>query len=209
MSSVLNKAKRKKQKQLGGFANNEMNFLKQHDIIQGARRTVVLQSYKDFIILALYILYLHNGFAIKRISRFDTTLNTYLDNARTDSNFDGVHTAYALKEKYKVDIDKEVKSIPSRELIKLFHTRNTIIKQNDTYALVTASMFNFLSITCILLKTQFKFSVSDLNKFISDFKDFLNTLSRVEQFDLTFKGIAQCLAEEVGFIDERYIEVVD
>lgn len=208
MSSILSKAKRKKQKQLG-WTNNEMKMLRHNDIVQGAKRTVVLQSYKDFIILALYILYLHNGFAIKRISRFDTTLNEYLDRAREDNSFDGVHTAYALKEKYKVDIDKEVKSIPSRELIKLFHTHNTVLKQNDTYALVTASMFNFLSITCILLKTQFKFSVKDLKKFIFDFKDFLNTLSRVEQFDLTFKGIAQCLAEEVGFIDERYIEVVD
>lgn len=208
MSSVLNKAKRKKQKQLG-WTNEEMKMLKHNDIIQGAKRTVVLQSYKDFIILGLYILYLHNGFGIKRITRFDMTLNAYLDGARADSNLDGRHTAYMLKEKYELDIDKETKEVPSREIIKLFHTHNAVLKQNETYVLVQASMFNYLSLTCAILKTQFKFSVSDLKKFISDFKDFLNTLSRVEQFDLTFKGIAQCLAEEVGFIDERYIEVVD
>lgn len=206
MSSILNKTKRKKQKQLG-WANAEIKMLKSIDLYNGAKRTVVLQSYKDFIILAIYILHIHYGFALKRIVRFESTLNTYLDNARDDSNLDGKHTALFLYDKYAIDIDKESKSVPSRELIKLFQTRHSVLKANDVYLLAQAALFNFLALTCTILKTQFKFSVSDLKKFIFDFKDFLNTLSRVEQFDLTFSEVAKCLAEETGYIDERYVKI--
>lgn len=208
MSSIINKNKRKKAKQQFGWTNSEVKMINKDSIVKGAKNTVVLSSYKDFIITGYYILYLHNGFGLKRIRRLETALNEYLDKAREDKNMNGTAMAYLLKEKYNIDIKAEVNSIPSREILSIFGA-NSILKQNEVYALVSASLYNYLAMTCVILKTLFKLPAVDVKKFVSDYKDIINTISRVKQFDLRFSDIAECLANEVKFVDERYIKLND
>lgn len=206
MSSILNKNKRKKAKQQFGWTNSEVKMINKDSVVKGAKNAVVLGSYKNSIITGYYILYLHNGFGLKRIRRLETALNEYLDKAREDKNMNGTAMAYLLNEKYGIDIKAEVNSIPSREILSVFGDKS-ILKQNEVYALVSASLYNYLAMTCVILKTLFKLSAVDVKKFVADYKDMINTLSRVEQFNLKFSGIAECLADEVKYIDERYIKI--
>lgn len=206
MSSVLNRNKHKKNKVLG-WTKAEQKMLATDEIVKKARHKIVADSYKDFLLTGYYLLHIHFKFANKRIIRLENTINTYLDCARTDDKMKGQALAYVLKDKYSIDIEKEVNSIPSRELLGIFG--HGALLQNEAYRCLSASMFNYLAIVCTALKFKFNFPVADVKKFIADFKDLINTLFRVNQFELRFSNMARCLADEIKYVDKRYIKVID
>ena len=54
------------------------------------------------------ILEKYNGFALKRIVRLEETISKRLELAREDKNLNGKAMAFLLKDKYGIDIQKEV-----------------------------------------------------------------------------------------------------
>lgn len=206
MSSILNKNKRKKNKVLG-WTKEEQRMLAVDEITKKARHKLVADSYKDFLLTGYYLLHIHFKFANKRIIRLENTINAYLDCARTDDKMKGQALAFALKDRYGIEIEEEVNSVPSRELLGIFG--HGALLQNEAYRYLSASMFNYLAIVCTALKFKFNFPVADVKKFIADFKDLINTLFRVKQFELRFSNMACCLADEINYIDERYIKVIN
>ena len=209
MSSILNKAKRKKKHEQFGWTNAEVKMLAKDDLLRTSKNKVVLQSYGDFATLGYYILHIHNGFGLKRIIRLEETISKRLELAREDKNLNGKAMAFLLKDKYGIDIQREVNKIPSRELIFLYGNVTNVLRQDDSYKLASASLFNYLSMTCAILKMEFKFSAKEIQAFVDCFADFINTLTRPKQFGLTFPDIARCLCDEINYVDDRYVKVVE
>ena len=130
------------------------------------------------------------------------TVNTYLNSAADgDKNMSGSAMAYVLKEKYGIDVREEVNKVPQRQLMVLYSQKGKVI-QSAAYKIASASMFNYLALTMMALKTILKMSVNQLHEFSDKFIDYIDTLANFSQYALTVPMIADSLAEEIGFVCE-------
>ena len=151
--------------------------------------------------LGYYVLYLHHGFGNKRIVRLERTINEYLERAQTEKEMKTETLAELLKVRYGIDVQKEINLIPMQQLIRIYQ-RNNPLTINDT-------AYSYMALACTALKLMFKLSVREIKEFIAEFRDLIYTLYKFNQFGLTLPKVAQCLADEVNYVDERYIKVID
>lgn len=158
--------------------------------------------------LGYYVLYLHHGFGNKRIVRLERTINEYLDRAQTEKEMKTETLAELLKIKYGIDVQKEINLIPMQQLIRIYQ-RNNPLTINDTRKLLSDTAYSYMTLACTALKLMFKLSVREIKEFIVEFRDLIDTLYKFNQFELTIPKVAQCLADEVNYVDERYIKVID
>lgn len=149
--------------------------------------------------LGYYVLYLHHGFGNKRIVRLERTINEYLERAQSENEMKTKTLAELLKVRYGIDVQKEINLIPMQQLIRIYQ-RNNPLTINDT---------SYMVLACTALKLMFKLSVREIEEFIAEFRDLIDTLYKFNQFGLTLPKVAQCLADEVNYVDERYIKVID
>lgn len=172
------------------------------------RRKLVSRSFTDFMDLGYYVLYLHHGFGNKRIVRLERTINEYLDRAQTEKEMKTKTLAELLKMRYGIDVQKEINLIPLQQLIRIYQ-RNNPLTINDTRQLLNDTAYSYMTLACTALKLMFKLSVREIEEFIAEFRDLIDTLYKFNQFGLTLPKVAQCLADEVNYVDERYIKVID
>lgn len=158
--------------------------------------------------LGYYVLYLHHEFGNKRIVRLERTINEYLDRAQSEKEMKTETLAELLKVRYGIDVQKEINLIPMQQLIRIYQ-RNNPLTINDTRQLLSDTAYSYMALACTALKLMFKLSVREIKEFIAEFRDLIDTLYKFNQFGLTLPKVAQCLADEVNYVDERYIKVID
>ena len=113
-----------------------------------------------------------------------------------------------MKVRYGIDVQKEINLIPMQQLIKIYQ-RNNPLTINDTRQLLNDTAYSYMALACTALKLMFKLSVREIKEFIAEFRDLIDTLYKFNQFGLTLPKVAQCLADEINYVDERYIKVID
>ena len=157
--------------------------------------------------LGYYVLHLHHGFGNKRIVRLERTINEYLDRAQSEKEMKTETLAELLKVRYGIDVQKEINLIPMQQLIRIYQSNP--LTMNDTRQLLSNTAYSYIALACTALKLMFKLSVKEIKEFIAEFRDLIDTLYKFNQFGLTLPKVAQCLADEVNYVDERYIKVID
>lgn len=160
---------------------------------------VVIKSYKDYLAIGYMVLHDEFGFGQKRMARIERTVNAYSEAAAEDKNMNGVSLAYALKEKYEVNVKEIVNSVPQSQLMKLYAWRGHCVVR-EAYRLSSASLFNYFALTLTILKKEFKITAKQLQYFTDKFIDYIDTLANYKQFQLTVPMIAQSLADEIKFV---------
>lgn len=158
--------------------------------------------------LGYYVLYLHHGFGNKRIVRLERTINEYLGRAQSEKEMKTETLVELLKVRYGIDVQKEINLIPMQQLIRIYQ-RNNPLTINDTRQLLNDTAYSYMALACTALKLMFKLPVREIKEFIAEFRDLIDTLYKFNQFGLTLPKVAQCLADEVNYVDERYIKVID
>lgn len=151
--------------------------------------------------MAIGYMVLHDefGFGQKRMIRLEQTVNAYSEAAASDKNMGGKALAFALKEKYDLDVAEIVNRVPQSQLMKLYAWKGHCVER-EAYRLASASMFNYMALTLTALKTNLKLTRNQLQEFADKFIDYIDTLANYKQFQLTVPMIAQSLANEIKFV---------
>ena len=181
------------------FTKKDTRIIGRNDFESKNTERVVIKSYKDYLVIGYIVLHDKFGFGQKRMIRLEQTVNTYSEAAATDKNMGGKALAFALKEKYGVDVVEIVNRVPQSQLMKLYAWKGHCVER-EAYRLASASMFNYMALTLTALKTNLKLTRNQLQQFIDKFIDYIDTLANYKQFQLTVPMIAQSLADEIKFV---------
>ncbi|WP_304322967.1 hypothetical protein [Phocaeicola plebeius] len=138
------------------------------------------------------------GFGQKRIVRLQKLLKQYLDVASAGGE-NGRDLSAMMKQKYEIDVQEKVRSVPQRQLMILYAKKGFCIER-EAYRLSSASLFNYFALTLTILKKEFKLSVKQLQQFTDKSIDYIDTLANYKQFQLTVPMIAETLADEIKFV---------
>lgn len=199
---MSNALKRKgKKMQPVGYSKKEISSINKYSKERSKMNNTTYNAYLDVRLIAYQVLHDKFGFGQKRIVQLENTVNVYLEKNRTDANMSTSALAYFLKEKAGIDIAKEVNRIPYRECVLLSGEQKPL---PNTGKLVAAAIYNYLVLSCVALKTVFKFSTKKLSEYISWIRYYINSLARKKQFDLTIKDIAIVLMDECKYCDARF-----
>ena len=184
-----------------GYSKKEISSINKYSKERSRMNNTTYNAYLDVRLIAYQILHDKFGFGQKRIIQLDDTVNVYLEKNRTDKNMSTGALVCFLKEKACIDIAKEVNLIPYRECVLLSGEQKPL---PETGKLVTAAIYNYFALSCVALKTVFKFSSKKMCEYMNWIRYYINTLSREKQFGLTMKGIAECLIDECKYCDVRF-----
>ena len=199
MSNVL-KRKNKKMQPLG-YSKKEISSINRYAKDRSRMNSTTYKAYLDVRLIGYLVLHDKFGFGQKRIIQLESTVNTYLEKTQTDSNMSTSALVYFLKEKSGIDISEEVNRIPYRECVLLSGESKTL---PETGQLVAAAIYNYFALSCVALKTVFKFSARKLKEYMEWIRYNINSLSRRKQFDFTIRDIAKILMDECKYCDERF-----
>lgn len=199
---MSNALKRKSKKmQPVGYSKKEIISINKYSKERSKMNGITYNAYLDVRLIAYQTLHDKFGFGQKRIVQLENTVNTYLEKNRTDKNMSTGALVCFLKEKAGIDIGKEVNRIPYRECVLLSGENKPL---PNTGKLVAAAIYNYLALSCVALKTVFKFSTKKLSEYVEWIRYYINSLARRKQFDLTIKDIAIVLVDECKYCDERF-----
>lgn len=193
---MSNALKRKKKPTF--YTKQEMRIIGRNDFEKRNADKVISKSYKDFVVIGYIILHDKFGFGQKRIVRLQELLKQYLDVASAGGE-NGKDLSVMLKQKYEIDVQEKVRSVPQRQLMILYAKKGFCIER-EAYRLSSASLFNYFALTLTILKKEFKLSVKQLQQFTDKFIDYIDTLANYKQFQLTVPMIAETLADEIKFV---------
>ena len=202
MSSVLNR-KKKKMKPLG-YTKQELIGIQNYAIKQSNTNYLIEESYMNIRLISYQILHDKFGFGQKRIVRVEETVDKYL-NTVSDGGITSDQLQYFMKEKCGIDVKYEANKVPFRERFALISKKVSAQSMQSAGTYLVASICNYFSLLGVCLKTQFKFSAKQISEAYEWIRYYINTLSRVSQFDLTIKDIAECLMDECKYCDSRFI----
>lgn len=194
---MSNALKRKKKPTF--FTKKDTRIIGRNDFESRNTGRVVIKSYKDYLAIGYIVLHDKFGFGQKRMIRLEQTVNTYSEAAASDKNMGGKALAYALKDKYGVDVAETVNRVPQSQLMKLYARKGHCVER-EAYRLASASMFNYMALTLTALKTNLKLTRNQLQEFVDKFIDYIDTLANYKQFQLTVPMIAETLADEIKFV---------
>lgn len=181
------------------FTKKDTRIIGRNDFESRNTERVVIKSYKDYLAIGYMVLHDEFGFGQKRMVRLEQTVNAYSEAAATDKNMGGKALAFALKEKYGVDVAEIVNRVPQSQLMKLYAWKGHCVER-EAYRLASASMFNYMALTLTALKTNLKLTRNQLQEFADKFIDYIDTLANYKQFQLNVPMIAETLADEIKFV---------
>ena len=179
---MSNALRRKSKSQF--FTKADRRIIGSNEFERRNTENVVTRAFKDYVVVGYIILHDKFGFGQKRIIRLQNTVN---------------NLAYALDDKYKINVNAEVNRVPQRQFMVLYAQKGRVIER-EAYRLSGSAMYNYFALTLTALKTQFKLTVKQLHEFVDKFIDYIDTLSNYSQYALTVPMIADSLAEEIGFV---------
>ena len=201
MSSVLNR-KKKKMHPLG-YSKQELVSLQDYSRRKSNTDFLIEESFRNIRLISYQILHDKFGFGQKRIIRVEETVNKYL-NTVSDGGISSDQLQYFMKEKCGIDVKDEANKVPFRESFSLIERKVSAQSMQSAGKFLLASICNYFSLLGVCLKTQFKFSAKQILEAYEWIRYYINTLSRVKQFDLTIKDIAETLKEECKYCDSRF-----
>lgn len=181
------------------FTKKDTRIIGRNDFESRNTERVVIKSYKDYLVIGYIVLHDKFGFGQKRMIRLEQTVNTYSEAAASDKNMSGKALAFALKEKYDLDVAEIVNRVPQSQLMKLYAWKGHCVER-EAYRLASASMFNYMALTLTALKTNLKLTRNQLQEFADKFIDYIDTLANFKQYQLTIPMIAETLADEIKFV---------
>ena len=181
------------------FTKKDTRIIGRNDFESRNTERVVIKSYKDYLVIGYIVLHDKFGFGQKHIIRLEQTVNAYSEAAATDKNMGGKALAFALKEKYGVDVVEIVNRVPQSQLMKLYAWKGHCVER-EAYRLASSSMFNYMALTLTALKTNLKLTRNQLQEFADKFIDYIDMLANYKQFQLTVPMIAETLADEIKFV---------
>ncbi len=194
----MSNALRKKKKPTF-FTKKDTRIIGRNDFESRNTERVVIKSYKDYLAIGYMVLHDEFGFGQKRMARLEQTVNAYSEAAASDKNMSGKTLAFALKEKYDLDVAEIVNRVPQSQLMKLYAWKGHCVER-EAYRLASTSMFNYMALTLTALKTNLKLTRNQLQEFADKFIDYIDTLANYKQFQLTVPMIAETLADEIKFV---------
>lgn len=194
----MSNALRKKKKPTF-FTKKDTRIIGRNDFESRNTERVVIKSYKDYLAIGYMVLHDEFGFGQKRMARLEQTVNAYSEAAASDKNMGGKALAFALKEKYGVDVAEIVNRVPQSQLMKLYAWKGHCVER-EAYRLASSSMFNYMALTLTALKTNLKLTRNQLQEFADKFIDYIDTLANYKQFQLNVPMIAETLADEIKFV---------
>lgn len=166
---------------------------------------LIEDSYYNLRLIAYQILHDKFGFGQKRIVRVENTIDAYML-AKEKGEFDFNGLEKVLKDKCNIDVREEANKVPFRE--RFYITKHKIHAESQRSAgkYLLGSICNFFALLGVCLKISFKFSANQIKKVFWHIRDYINTLSRYKQFELTIDMIAESVMEEIGYCDARYVK---
>ena len=189
----------RKKKKSAFFTKKDTKAIGRNGFESSNTERVVIKSYKDYLAIGYMVLHDEFGFGQKRMVRLEQTVNAYSEAAANDKNMGGKALAFALKEKYDLDVAKIVNRVPQSQLMKLYAWKGHCVER-EAYRLASASMFNYMALTLTALKTNLKLTRNQLQEFVNKFIDYIDTLSNYKQFQLNVPMIAETLVDEIKFV---------
>lgn len=201
MSNCLRK---KKKMEPLGYSKQELLSIQQKAKQKSNADKLIEESSANIRLIIYQILHDKFGFGQKRIIRVENTIDEYLNTVSSGKMTAG-ELQYYMKEKCKIDVKEEVNKVPFRECFALTERKVNPASMPTAGKYILASICNYFSLLGVCLKTQFKFSARQINEVYEWIRFYINTLSRVKQFDLTIRDIAECLAEECNYCDSRFV----
>ena len=203
MSSVLKKKSKKMQP--AGYSKTSLLNMKEQAKLKSTINAIITDTICNTHLIAYQVLHDKHGFGLKRIIRVEATINKYLE-AIADGEMTTESLAFYMTEKTKINVREEVNKIPFNERFVL-----TAAKIDTTYKPtagmhILSTLYKDFVLLGVCLKSQFGFSSAKILEVYDKIRDYINTLSRYEQFDLKIEDIAYSLMEEVKYYDERYVK---
>lgn len=202
MSSVLNRKKKKIQPL--GYTKQELASIQDYSRRKSNTDFLIEESYKNIRLISYQILHDKFGFGQKRIIRVEQTIDKYL-NTVSDGGMSTEQLQYFMKEKCGIDVKNEASKVPFRESFYLVNRKVAPSSMQSAGKYINASIINYFSLIGVCLKTQFKFSANQIIEAYEWIRYYINTFSRVSQFDVTIKDIAECLMYECKYCDSRFV----
>lgn len=197
MSSKLKKKNKNK-----FFTKNELENMNDYTKRTNNTDKLIEESYYNIRLIAYQILHDKFGFGKKRIIRLENTIDKYIESKADGLKMDEL--IYFLQTKYNIDVKEEANQVPFRERFALTKHKINADSQKEAGMYILASICNYFSLLGVCLKTQFKFTTNQIKKVYWYIRDYINTLSRYKQFELTIDMIAESVMEEVGYCDPRF-----
>lgn len=186
-----------------GYSKKELAYIENLSKQNRKADNLIEESYLNIKLIAYQILHDKFGFGKKRIDRVESTIDTYLKGAAVDSMTED-ELEFLLKEKSNIDVRYEANLIPFREQFYLLTKKVKPADMQKQGKLLNASIINFFALLGVCLKTQFKFSARQIKEVYEHIRSYINTLSRYKEFLLKIEHIAESVALECGFVDERF-----
>lgn len=165
---------------------------------------LIEESYYNLRLIAYQILHDKFGFGQKRIIRLEQTIDGYMA-SKTDGELKTEELIGIMKAKCDIDVKAEANLVPFRERFALTKYKIHAESQQSAGMYLLASICNYFALLGVCLRTEFKFSANQIKKAYWHIRDYINTLSRYKQFELTIDMIAESLMEEVKYCDARFI----
>lgn len=202
----MSNALKRKRKRMEPVGFERKTIVRIADAMTRQRNTenLIEESYLNIKLIAYQVLHDYFGFGKKRIDRVENTIDQYLQKA-ANGLMTETQMMHLLKEKYDIDVKAEANKVPFKE--RFYLTKAYILPESKQSAgmYLLESICNYFALLGTCLKTQFKFSKNRIEKAFYHIRDYINTLSRPKQFELTMPMIAESVKIECGFIDKRFI----
>lgn len=199
MSNAL-KAKRKKMVPLG-YSKAELVGIQNYCRKNNRQENIIVKTYQDIKLISLQILHDKFGFGLKRISRLENGINQCLEK-NADRDLGASHYEIYLKEKCDFSITEEINKIPYRERVMFcfekFPDAKTAIEAGK---LVAAAFYNYIALSCTVLKEAFKVSGRQLLEYIEWIRYYVNSIATRRE---TMLGVASVLYYECKYLDARF-----
>lgn len=200
---MSNKLRKKSYFKPAGYTKNEILLMQKRARKNTSDADITAEAFNNIKIISYQILHDKFGFGKKRIVQLDEELNNYLNDYADNKVEAPRDIAKELRAKYKIDTWHEAKVVPLREKI-LFVSKSIPKNPQDVKNLnnlVEATIFNYFSMICNILKKRFKLSSRQLLDFMDWIRYYINSVVR-NYVDIL--GVASVLACECGFLDQRF-----
>ena len=187
-----------------GYSKKTLKSMSDRAKIMSNTETFFKEVVKNTQLIGYQILHDKFGFGQKRIIRLEQTLNNTLDSVA-----DGVLTVVQMQSvllgKCGIDTKEEANKVSFRERFSLVRWKINGDSYQSAGLWILDILGYYFALLGYCLKTEFKFSSNQIKKVYWHIRDYINTLSRYKQFELTIDMIAECLMEECKYCDSRFV----
>ena len=196
--------KKPKKMEPAGYSKIELVKMRDNARARSNKSELVEEVFRNVSLITYQILHDKYGFGLKRIIRLENTINTYLENmSNGEMSLDGLD--FYMSETAKISVKDESNKVPFNERFALTHFKVNVKMKPTVGMYILEVIYHYFVMLGVCLKSQFEFSPTKIRGAYEWIRYYINTLSRLEQFDLRMKDIAECLMEEIKYVDERFV----